>query len=348
MLVVRTLAKLEPGGAQLSLLRVSRVLAARGHPTRLLVGHATEEGVALARAHAIEPELMGSPIDLQYRCDDAFAAWIEPRLEGADVVHAHMLGAWWATGRVIGDDVPFAASEHNRLVWPDEPQWEPMAEVAPRIDRFYGHGPGARADGLRAGVAPERIVPGVSPVEGFGARERPGLPSPRIVFTGRLATDKGPDLLVEAVALMDSPPPVVVCGAGPLEHAMRARIADAGLGDVVRLEGWVDDPAPWVAGAAVQACPSREEGTSQAAALAMGLGVPVVAAAVDGLPDTLADGRGLLVPPEDPAALARALEDVLGGRRMPDLAGARAWALRLTPERVADIYERDYLTLAGR
>jgi glycosyltransferase involved in cell wall biosynthesis len=75
--------------------------------------------------------------------------------------------------------------------------------------------------------------------------------------------------------------------------------------------------------------------------------VPVVASAVDGLPETLADGRGVLVAPEDPTALARALEDVLAGRRLPDLATARAWALELTPERVAARYERDYLALMG-
>ncbi len=344
---MRTLAKLELGGAQLSLLRVSRELAARGHETRLLVGYTTDAGVALARAHGIEPELMGAREDLQYRCDPAFADWLEPRLSGADVVHGHMLGAWWATGRVIGDGVPFAATEHNRLVWPDEPQWDAMAEVAPRVGRFYGHGPAARAGARRVGVPAARIAPGVSPIEGFGAAERPGLPSPRIVFSGRLAPDKGPDVLVEAVVLMASPPPVLVLGAGDLEAPLRARIGEAGLDGVVRLCGWVDDPAPWVAGAAVQVVPSREEGTSQAAALAMGLGVPVVASAVDGLPETLADGRGVLVAPEDPTALARALEDVLAGRRLPDLATARAWALELTPERVAARYERDYLALMG-
>ena len=347
MVVVRSLAKLEPGGAQLSLLRVSREMAARGHTTRLLVGYATEAGVALARAHGIEPELMGAGDDLQYRCDPAFAEWLGPRLGGADVVHGHMLGAWWATGRVIGDGVPFAASEHNRLVWPAEPQWDAMAEVAPRIERFYGHGPGAREGARRGGVPAARIVPGVSPIEGLGAAQRPGLPSPRIVFTGRLAPDKGADVLVEAVALMASPPPVLVLGAGHLEAELRARIAEAGLEDVVHLCGWVEDPAPYVAGATVQVVPSREEGTSQAAALAMGLGVPVVASAVDGLPETLADGRGVLVAPEDPAALARALEDVLAGRRLPDLAAARAWALELTPQRVAARYERDYLGLMG-
>ena len=345
MLVARVIAKLEPGGAQLSLLRVARALAARGHRTRLLVGFATDAGVALARAHGVEPELMGAEEDLQWRCDPAFAAWLEPRLAGADVVHAHMLGAWWAAGHAVARGVPLAASEHNDLAWPGEPQWAAMAEVAGRVDRFYAHSPGARAGVLRVGVREERVVRGVSPVEGFGAAERPGLPSPRIVFTGRLSPDKGPDVLVEAVAQMIAPPPLLVLGAGVLEPALRARIAAAGLGDVVRLCGWVADPAPWVAGASLQACPSRDEAFSQAAVLAMGLGVPVVGTRVDGFPETLAGGRGLIVEPDDPRALAAALEDVLFGRRTTDLVGARAWARRFGIERVASLYERDYLQL---
>jgi glycosyltransferase involved in cell wall biosynthesis len=345
VLVARVIAKLEPGGAQLSLLRVARALAARGHRTRLLVGFATDAGVALARVHGVEPELMGAEEDLQWRCDPAFAAWLEPRVAGADVVHAHMLGAWWAAGHAVARGVPLAASEHNDFAWPGEPQWAAMEEVAGRVDRFYAHSPGARAGVLRVGVREERVVRGVSPVEGLGAAERPGLPSPRIVFTGRLSPDKGPDVLVEAVARMTAPPPVLVLGSGALEPALRARIAAAGLGDVVRLCGWVAEPAPWVAGASVQACPSRDEAFSQAAVLAMGLGVPVVGTRVDGFPETLADGRGLIVEPDDPKALAAALEDVLCGRHSPDLVGARAWAQQFGIERVASLYERDYLEL---
>lgn len=345
MLVARVIAKLEPGGAQLSVLRIARAFAARGHRTRLLVGFATDEGVALAREHGVEPEFMDAEEDLQWRCDPAFAAWLEPRLAGADVVHAHMLGAWWAAGHAVALGVPFAASEHNDLAWPAEPQWAEMAEVADRIDRFYAHSPGARAGVLRVGVPEERVVRGVSPVEGFGVAERPGLPSPRIVFTGRLARDKGADVLVEAVARMAAPPPVLVLGAGVLEPALRERIAEAGLERVVRLCGWVTDPASWVAGASVQACPSRDEAFSQAAVLAMGLGVPVVGTRVDGFPETLGGDRGLIVEPDDPAALAAALEDVLSGTRTTDVLGARAWAQRYDIERVAAEYERDYLEL---
>jgi glycosyltransferase involved in cell wall biosynthesis len=345
VLVARVLAKLEPGGAQLSLLRVARALAARGHRTRLLVGFATEAGIALARAYGVEPELMGADEDLQWRCDPAFADWLEPRLPGADVVHAHMIGAWWAAAHAVPADIPLAASEHNDFLWPADPQWAAMAEVGHRIDRFYAHSPGAGAGVLRVGVHEQRVVRGVSPVEGFGAAERPGLPSPRIVFTGRLHPDKGPDVLVEAIARMTAPPPVLVLGAGVLEPVLRARIAETGLEDVVRLCGWVADPAPWVAGASVQVCPSRDEAFSQAAVLAMGLGVPVIGTRVDGFPETLARERGLIVEPEDPTALATALQDVLCARRTTDLDGARRWARRFATERVASLYERDYHAL---
>jgi len=174
-----------------------------------------------------------------------------------------------------------------------------------------------------------------------------GLPSPRIVFTGRLVSDKGADVLVDAICLMAAPPAVLILGAGGLERVLRVRIAEAGLEDVVRLCGWIADPAPWVAGASVQACPSRDEAFSQAAVLAMGLGVPVVGTRVDGLPETLADGRGLIVEPEDPVALAAALQDVLSGRHTTNLAGARGWAHQFAIERIAALYEQDYLELGG-
>lgn len=77
----------------------------------------------------------------------------------------------------------------------------------------------------------------------------------------------------------------------------------------------------------------------------MGLGVPVVGTSVDGFPDTLAGGRGLIVGPDDASALAAALEDLLSGRRTTDLVGARVWAKRFATERVASLYERDYLEL---
>jgi glycosyltransferase involved in cell wall biosynthesis len=333
---------LELGGAQLSLLRIARALAGRGHVTRLLAGNATPAGVALARAHGFDVEVMGSGVDLQWNCEPEFAAWLAPRLVGADVVHAHMLGAWWAAASVAPSDVRVVASEHNSYAWWGEPPWAAMAAVADRIDRFFAHGVDARAGALRAGIAEDRLRRGISPVSGMDAVPRTGLPSPRIVFTGRLSLDKGPDILIDAVARMAAPPPVLMLGSGALIDELRGQVARLGLQSVVSFCGWVDEPGAWVAGAAVQACPSRDEAFSQTAVLAMGLGVPVVGTTADGFPETLADDRGLMVSPDDPAALAAALESVLGGRSRTDLKSARRWARQFETERVAGLYERTY------
>ena len=126
-------------------------------------------------------------------------------------------------------------------------------------------------------------------------------------------------MLIDAVARMAAPPPVSMLGAGVLEDDLRAQVAEAGLENVVSFPGWVEEPGPWVAGAAVQACPSRDESFSQAAVLAMALGVPVVGTYVDGFPETLGGGRGVIVPAEDPEALAAALEGVLAGVLRPDI-----------------------------
>jgi glycosyltransferase involved in cell wall biosynthesis len=343
MLVVRVVAKLELGGAQLSLLRVARALTARGHRTRLLAGNATAEGVELARAHGLETDVMGCGGDLQWGCDPRFAEWLAPRLASADVVHAHMLGAWWAAAMAVSAGVPLIASEHNGYTWWGEPPWAAMADVAARVDVFYAHGPGARSGALRAGIPEDRIRRGISPVMGMDARPRLGLPSPRIVFTGRLSRDKAPDILIDAIARMADPPPVLILGAGVLREELQEQVARSRLQGVVRFCGWVDDPGRWVVGASVQACPSRDEAFSQTAVLAMGLSVPVVGTDVDGFPETLGDDRGVIVRSEDPGAVAFALERVLAGTVRPDTAAARVWARQFDTDRVAAVYESAYL-----
>lgn len=199
MLIARVVAKLELGGAQLSVLRIARALARRGHQTRLLAGNATAGGTALARAYGLEVQVMESSSDLQWTCDASFAEWLAPRLLGVDLIHAHMLGAWWAAATATTGTVPLVASEHNGYEWNVEPPRVQMAEVAGRIDQFYAHGPSAHAGALRAGVPLDRVRQGISPVVGMRATPRAGLPSPRIVFTGRLSPDKAPDVLIDAV-----------------------------------------------------------------------------------------------------------------------------------------------------
>ncbi len=59
----------------------------------------------------------------------------------------------------------------------------------------------------RIGVDDGRLRDGRSSVEGLSAAVLPGLPSPRLTFAGRLRGDKAPDVVIEALALIDAPPP---------------------------------------------------------------------------------------------------------------------------------------------
>jgi glycosyltransferase involved in cell wall biosynthesis len=297
--------------------------------------------VALAREHGFEPEVWGEGGDLQWVPDPRFAEWLRPRLETAAVVHAHMFGGWWAAARVVADGRPLVASEHNAYSWPRRARVAEMCAALPRVDVFFAHGPDARATVLAQGLPPERMREGISPVLGTDARPLPGLPEPRIVFAGRLAPDKGPDVLVEALGRLADPPPTLVVGDGRLRPVLERRVAQLGLADRVRFVGWVPDPGPYIAGATVLAMPSREEAVSQTALLGLALGVPVIGTTVDGFPDTLADGRGILVAPEDAAALADALRRVLSGA-VPRPRPRREIAERHAPARVAATYESTY------
>ena len=346
VLVARVIAKLEPGGAQLSMLRVMRELGRRGIVSVLFCGWATPAGVELARGCGVEPEVWGEGGNLQWVAEPRFAAWLGPRLAAADLVHAHMFGAWWAAARVVPVGVPLVASEHNQYLWPDGPRSAEMREALGRVDVFFAHGPGARASVIAHGLPLTRVREGISPVVGTRARAAPGLPSPRIVFAGRLDPDKGPDILVEALALLRDPPPTLILGDGRLRAGLERRVRELGLAKRVSFRGWVADPGPYIAGATVLAIPSRDEAFSQTAIIGLAHGVPVIGTEVDGFPATLGGGRGMLVPPEDPQALAAALDGVLHdevARPRP----LRSLAERHAPARVAAIYERTYRGLVA-
>lgn len=349
--VVRVIAKLEPGGAQLSALRLSHALPAYGVRTvRFLAGEATTEGVELARRFGTRVDVFSPPIGLQWQASAAFAAWLAPRLRGAELVHAHMFGAWWATAQALPASTPLVASEHNEMTWPGKAE-DAVAgllaatHAAPRIDAFFAHGPAARDFALGIGIPVERLREGRSAIAGprEGREDRRGraLREPRITFTGRLTHDKGPDVLIEALGLLPRSPTTYVVGAGALRGKLQSRARALGLTRLVRFPGWSYAPGRYVAGAAVHVVPSREEAWSQSAVTALSLGVPVVGTAVDGLRVTLGAGRGLLVPPDDPEALASALRRVLAGGRTDPEPGI-AYASQFTPDAVARSYARCY------
>jgi glycosyltransferase involved in cell wall biosynthesis len=346
--VVRVIGVLERGGAQLSALRLSVALRSHGIVTRLYAGDATAEGLALAAAFDVPAEAFAQQAHLQWVPSTDFAEWLRARLADAELVHAHMFGAWWAAAVAAPDGLPLVATEHNAVTWPYGDFVIEARAAVPRVAAFFTHGPAARTFADSLGVPAERLLEGRSIVEGFDARPLPGLPSPRVTFAGRLHPEKGPDVLLEALAMLPDPPATLLLGDGPLRESLTARSIALGLADRVILPGWVRSPGSYVAGASVHVVPSREEAWSQSAVLGLGLGVPVVGTAVEGLPETLGEGRGVLVQPEKPEELAHAIDELLRGRGVPDPALGRRYAEQFTNERIAPYYADVYRRLTVR
>ncbi|MDD5643591.1 MAG: glycosyltransferase family 4 protein, partial [Syntrophales bacterium] len=105
---------------------------------------------------------------------------------------------------------------------------------------------------------------------------------------------------------------LLVVGEGPYRSLIEPRIQDLRLTEKVRLVGYQEDVAPWLALMEVVVMASyAHEGVPQAALQALALGKPVVGTTVGGIPEVVIPGEtGLLVPPKNPTALARALREL--------------------------------------
>ncbi len=179
-----------------------------------------------------------------------------------------------------------------------------------------------------------------------------------IGIVGRLDRFKGHDVLLEAVATVrrDVPDVVLLCvGDGALREQLHADAFRLGLKGHVVWAGRMSqaDVYRHVLSMDVVAMPSRPglEGFGLAAAEAMALGKPVVVSDVDGLSEVAGrDGAALLVPPEDPGALAAALRHLLAS---PDERHAVGQAARHRVERLfspgvfADRHVSLYRSLCG-
>jgi glycosyltransferase involved in cell wall biosynthesis len=177
---------------------------------------------------------------------------------------------------------------------------------------------------------------------------------PVIVTAGRISPQKGLDVLAAATALLVKEIPDVLVrvygapqpGWEDYDAQLRQQVTDLELEGRFRLNGFVEDPARHWASASVYTQPSRREGLPLAVVEAMAVGLPVVATTVGGLPEVVEDGTtGLLVPPDDPEALARALAELLedpGRARRMGAAGrervARLYSTAAMVDRLVEVY----------
>jgi len=147
-----------------------------------------------------------------------------------------------------------------------------------------------------------------------------------------LRREKGYDILLRAsrsLADRDIPVTLVGVGRGPCRDQLMAQHANLALGDRFRFLGQRADVLRLLAASDMFVLPSRQEGLPVAVMEATNVGVPMVVSAVGELPVLLTDGvDALLVPPEDPGALADALERLVddGALRSRLAAGALARA----------------------
>ena len=174
-----------------------------------------------------------------------------------------------------------------------------------------------------------RVIPNVLrnlPIPG-GARE------PLIVAVGRLARQKGFDLLLRAFALLAAEFPgwsVAILGEGTERGDLEQLCDELGVAGRVALVGRVADVDSWLARAAVVVQPSRFEGFPNALLEAMGMGAAVISADCPSGPSELIENgvNGQLVPVEDVGALAAALRQLLADPDMRARLGRQAVKVR--------------------
>ncbi|HSL93592.1 MAG TPA: glycosyltransferase [Bacillota bacterium] len=132
---------------------------------------------------------------------------------------------------------------------------------------------------------------------------------------GRFTHIKGFDVLLQAMALLSSRGlrfRLVLIGDGPDATALRELAERLAIADRVDFMGYVHNARGMLADADLLVLASRSEGQPIVLLEAMAAGVPVVSTAVGGVPEIVKDGdTGLLVPAEDPEALADAMQRVI-------------------------------------
>jgi glycosyltransferase involved in cell wall biosynthesis len=188
----------------------------------------------------------------------------------------------------------------------------------------------------RSGVPRQRLhyiqnawSPVDSPVARSEARQALGVPADgfRAGWVGRLSREKGPDLLLTALAeLHEERVAASVLGDGPERESLTRSIARLDLGPGVVLHGTIPNAGRLFRAFDVLVVSSRTEGTPIVVFEAMAAGVPIVATAVGGVPNVIGAGEALIVEP-DARALAAAIrsvkEDPGGAARRAQAAGAR-------------------------
>lgn len=311
------------GGAQRRTLDLAEALAASGLAVTLVLVSA--EGALAGRLSRLPdvvvlgPTLPGPRMIQCAMAVPALACWLRrerPQVLMAAANHVHLAALTAHALAGVPGRLVLRASNHLA----GGGRGRPLMDAAKRLSvRLYARADRVAAVSAEVAAQVRRLCPAArvevlpNPVvdAGFDARmaappPHPWLAGPVLMGCGRLEKQKDFPTLVRAAARLTLP--LVILGEGGERRRLEALAA--GLGVKLLLPGFVADPLPWLAHAAVFVLSSAWEGMPGALIEAMACGRPCVATRAPGVAEVLA-GLGPLVPVGDDAAMARAVAEML-------------------------------------
>lgn len=380
MRVAQLIENLDAGGAEALTVDIANALAARGHSSHLIVIHGggplhSRVSPAVTCLDLERPRTSGTtPVRLAYRLGTCRRLVRALESHHVDVVQSHLpqanFLALWVGRQHVARVHP---TIHNNLEFDDldSRRWKRFARRrAYRLMLDWCDRSIAVSEQVRRGMARElgidealmarrivtipngvRIGSTIDPREREALRERWGVAPDELLIAGagRLVRQKNFEALVDALAaLVDEPVPwsCVIAGEGAAMPSLEQRILGHGLASRVRLAGRLDNVQDLLMAADMFCLPSRFEGLPLVLLEALAAGLPVCATRIDGVADIVADDReAVLVAPDDVAALAEGLRQLLADpalRSRIGAAGRELAASRYGFERMMDSLEELY------
>lgn len=323
MRIAQVMAGAHTGGAELFFERLTIALARAGEDVLAVIRRDADRAARL-RAAGIEPVQLpfGGPLDqlTPWRLGRALRAF------GPAVTVAWMNRAAGATPRgdwvLVGRQGGFYDLKYYRHCD------HIVGNTHGIVDWLTGQGwPAERAHYL------PNFVPDMATAIPSARPE--GSRPPTVLALGRLHPNKAFDVLIRAMPHLPGLR-VLIAGEGEARGTLTALAADLGVADRLDLPGWRHDTPALLADCDLLVCPSRHEPLGNVVIEGWSACRPVVAAASQGPSELIAHGQtGLLVPIDDPAALAAAIGEALAEPMRSFL--ARAGRLR---------YEADFAEAA--
>lgn len=230
-----------------------------------------------------------------------------------------------------------------------------MLSTALESDRFVALNEAVVRELTAAGVSPQKIIelPNGVEVDDIPARSDYQLDDPaRILYVGRLHSQKGLDVLLQAFHLLCQQAPgsnvrLQLVGDGPIREELASQAEQLGIAPRVDFHGKTDKVIAQLQRASIFVLPSRAEGLSNALLEAMSCGLPVVVSNVPGNSDVVEHGvNGLLFTVNDPHSLAECMKTLLDKREVRRRLGEaarkgveREYSLHSVAERYIALYE---------